>query len=94
MEERQAEEDRSRGRKPGDGRKSPGGGRRFKRDFGVPEDKAQDNFTDPESRIMNSSSEGFIQAYNAQLAVEENAQLIVTTGVTQNAADNGELIGW
>ena len=29
-----------------------GAGRPFKRPFGVPEDKAQDNFTDPQSRIM------------------------------------------
>jgi chromatin segregation and condensation protein Rec8/ScpA/Scc1 (kleisin family) len=35
-----------------------------------PEAKEQYNFTDPESRIMKSSSEGFVQAYNAQLAVE------------------------
>ena len=33
-----------------------------------PEDKAQYNFTDPESRIMKSP-EGFVQAYNAQAAV-------------------------
>lgn len=91
LEERQAEADRAKGRREGDERKSPRGGRRFKRDFGVPEDKAQENFTDPESRIMESG-EGFIQAYNTQIAVDENTQLIVGTGLTQCAADNGELI--
>jgi transposase len=91
LEQRQAEEDASRGRKPGDGRKSPKGGRDFKRDFGVPEDKTQENFTDPDSRIMKGS-EGYVQAYNAQIAVEETSQLVVATGLTQNAADNGELL--
>ena len=91
LEQRQSEEDRSRGRKPEDGRKSPKGGRYFKRDFGIPKEEAQNNFTDSDSRIMKSA-EGYVQAYNAQLAVEEASQFIVATGVTQNAADNGELI--
>ena len=91
MEARQAEEDRGKGRGPGDGRKSPRGGRHFKREFGVPDDKAQDNFTDPESRIMKTS-QGYDQCYNAQLAVDGDSHLIVATGMTQNAADNGELL--
>jgi len=92
LEARQAEADRDKGRRPGDGRKSPGGGPRFKREFGVPEDKAQDNFTDPQSRIMRTKR-GWEQCYNAQLAVDEASYLIVATGMTQNAADNGELLG-
>ena len=91
LEERQAAEDRKKGRRPGDGRKSLKGGPRFKREFGVPEDKAQDNFTDPESRIMKSS-DGYQQSYNTQIAVEEHSQLIVGAEVTDCAADNGELI--
>lgn len=91
LEERQAQEDRAKGRREGDERKNPRGGRRFKRDFGVPEGRAQDNFTDPDSRIMQSA-EGFIQAYNTQIAVDENTQLIVATGLTQCAADNAELV--
>jgi len=91
VEERQAEADRERGRTPGDGRKSPGGGRNFKRDFGVPDEKAQENFTDPESHIMKSSG-SFEQCYNAQLAVDEETQIIVAAGVTNNAADNGQLL--
>lgn len=91
LEERQAAEDREKGRRPGDGRKSPKGGPRFKREFGVPEDKAQDNFTDPESRIMKSS-DGYQQSYNAQIGVEEDSQLIVGAEVTDCAADNGELL--
>jgi transposase len=92
LEARQAEEDRDKGRSPDDGRKSPRGGRRFKREFGVPEDRAQDNFTDPKSRIMKTSR-GYEQCYNAQLAVDGDTHLIVATGLTQNAADNGELLG-
>src|SRR5512143_1621032 len=51
-----------------------------------PEAKAQYNFTDPESRIMKST-EGFVQAYNAQIAVEPDFQLIVGQAVTQAAND-------
>jgi transposase len=91
LEERQREQDRSQGRDEGDGRKSPRGGRKFKRDFGVPDDRKQDNFTDPDSRIMKSKN-GFEQSYNAQVAVDEEHQLVVAAEVTQNAADSGQLL--
>jgi transposase len=90
LEARQATADREKGRTPDDGRK--GKGRKpFARDFGVPPDDAQDNFTDPESRIMKTSS-GFDQCYNAQLAVDEASQMIIATGLTHCAADNAELL--
>ena len=38
--------------------------------------RAQRNFTDPESRIMKSR-DGYIQGYNAQAAVDAEAQIIV-----------------
>ena len=38
----------------------------YKRPYGEPDEAAQSNFTDPESRIMRTSSEGFQQSYNAQ----------------------------
>jgi transposase len=88
---RQAEEDRKKGRHEGDDRKSPRGGRKFKREFGEPEEKAQDNFTDPDSRIMKSKG-SFKQCYNAQIAVEEGSQLVVATGLTQSAGDNRQLL--
>jgi hypothetical protein len=56
-----------------------------------PEAKEQYNFTDPESRIMKSSSEGFVQAYNAQIAVEPEMQLIVGQAVTQAANDKEQV---
>jgi len=90
VEARQADEDRERGRTPGDGRKGRGH-KPFARDFGVPPDDAQDNFTDPESRIMKMSN-GFDQCYNGQLAVDEASQIIVATGLTHCAADNAELV--
>jgi len=90
LEARQAEEDRHKGRTPDDGRKGRGS-KPFARDFGVPRDDAQDNFTDPESRIMKTSS-GFDQCYNGQLAVDESTQLIVATGLTNCNADNAELL--
>ena len=90
LEARQADEDRQKGRTPDDGRKGRGT-KPFARDFGVPPDDAQDNFTDPESRIMKTSY-GFDQCYNGQLAVDEASQLIVATGLTNCAADNAELL--
>lgn len=90
LEARQADEDRQKGRTPDDGRKSRGT-KPFARDFGVPPDDAQDNFTDPESRIMKAAH-GFDQCYNGQIAVDESTQLIVATGLTNCAADNGELL--
>jgi hypothetical protein len=92
LEQRQAEADREAGRHPDDNtRRGKGAGRPFKRPFGEPEKKAQDNFTDPESRIMKMGT-AFEQAYNAQAAVDAESQLIVATGLTNNAADNGELV--
>src|SRR6516225_1349676 len=56
-----------------------------------PAPKAQKNFTDPESRIMKSK-DGFVQAYNAQAAVDAQAQIIVAQDVTQSAVDCGQLL--
>lgn len=55
-----------------------------------PKGKDQYNFTDPDSRIM-PSSEGFVQAYNAQVVVEPNFQLIVGQAVTQATNDKQQV---
>jgi hypothetical protein len=55
-----------------------------------PEAKMQYNFTDPESRIMKGA-DGFVQAYNAQVAVEPDFQLIVGQLVTQAANDKQQM---
>jgi transposase len=55
-----------------------------------PEAKMQYNFTDPESRIL-PGADGFVQAYNAQIAVEPDFQWIVGQRVTQAANDKQQL---
>jgi hypothetical protein len=53
----------------------------------VPPPTAQRNFTDPDSRIMKDADKAFIQGYNAQAAVDAQAQVIVACTVTNQAAD-------
>ena len=57
----------------------------------MPEDKAQDNFTDPDSRIMKRAGGGFDASYNAQTAVDDTAHIIVAAELTNCASDAGEL---
>jgi transposase len=63
---------------------------------GEPEEKAkpkanmQYNFTDPESRIM-PGADGFVQAYNTQIAVEPELQWIVGQRVTQDTNDKQQM---
>jgi len=52
-----------------------------------PKDKAQRNFTDPESRIMKAASGAFIQGYNGQAAADSDHQVIVACMLTNQAAD-------
>jgi transposase len=56
-----------------------------------PDPKAQRNFTDPESRIQHTA-DGFIQGYNAQLAVDGDHQVIVAQEITPENADSPQLI--
>jgi transposase len=58
-----------------------------------PAPKAQRNFTDPESRIMKDGATGsFEQSYNAQIAVDGQAQVIVAATLTQAANDKQQLV--
>jgi hypothetical protein len=57
----------------------------------VPEPKAQRNFTDPESRIMPSRPDGWIQGYNVQAVVDTGHQVIVATSVETSTTDTGHL---
>lgn len=57
----------------------------------TPDDKAQHNFTDPDSRIMPDKG-SFSQAYNAQVSVDTETMLIVGHHLTQNTNDKKELI--
>src|ERR1700681_1026331 len=72
-----------------EGRKKPG--RPTAPPSTAPDPKAQKNFTDPQSRIMKSK-DGFVQAYNAQIAVDGQAQVIVAQDVTQSGVDSGQLV--
>jgi len=55
---------------------------------GVPTEKAQRNFTDPQSRIMpGPGGKHFVQAYNAQAAVDSAHQVIVAVDVTNEPTD-------
>src|ERR671910_151449 len=65
-------------------------GRKPKHPPGVPKPTAQRNFTDPESRIMKGR-DGFVQAYNAQAAVDAKAQVILAHHLSNNAADQDGL---
>lgn len=89
LEQRQREAEIERGRDPDD---KPRGGR-YKREFGVPEDKAQENFTDPDSRIMKRAGGGFDPSYNAQTAVDEASHIIVAAELTNCGSDAGEMPG-
>jgi len=63
-------------------------------DKATPEDTAQRNFTDPESRIMpdGANKGSFVQGYNAQIAVDSASQVIVAAEITQETNDKMQLI--
>ena len=75
LEERTRKQAQSAGKKPEEAKPTP---------------KAQYNFTDPESRLMKGP-DGFVQAYNTQIAVEPNFQLIVGQTVTSAANDKQQM---
>jgi hypothetical protein len=96
LEERQRQADRERGRREDDEGPSQGSGgaqkkSRFKYKFGEPKPKMQDNFTDPQSRIMKRAGGGFDYCYNAQAAVDETAHIIVAAELTNSSVDSRQL---
>jgi hypothetical protein len=56
----------------------------------VPGPKEQSNFTDPASRIMKTKR-GWMQAYNAQIAVDEASGLILAEEVSAQGTDGPRL---
>jgi len=98
LEERQRQADSQRGRSEDDDRRpkdkngKPRGGTPYQRDFGVPPPKAQDSFTDPQSRIMKRTGGGFDYSYNSQTAVDETAHIIVAAEVVNASTDVHQLI--
>jgi hypothetical protein len=87
-EERRIEVEKEQQRQA-EGRKKPGKPAAPTSD--EPDPKSQRNFTDPESRIMKSK-DGFVQAYNAQAAVDAGVQIIVAHELTQCGNDQGQLV--
>jgi transposase len=76
LEERAREQAKSKGKDPEEAQ---------------PTKKAQYNFSDPESRMLKGS-DGFLQGYNTQIAVEPVFQLIVGQRVTQAANDKQQMV--
>lgn len=93
LEARQREADAAAGRHADDDGNTRGPtGRRCQRALGEPPETAQENFTDPQSRIMKTAADGYQQCYNAQAAVDETHQLIVASDVGNSASDQGQLM--
>ena len=60
---------------------------------GEPEDKAQRNFTDAESRIMpGTGGRDFQQAYNCQAVVDHAHQVIVAARATNQTSDKQQAV--
>jgi transposase len=64
---------------------------RARRNAAVP--TRQYNFVDPDSRVMlDNGRKCFIQAYNAQVAADSHAQVIVAAELTQQTTDRQQLV--
>ena len=60
---------------------------------GVPEEKAQRNFTDPDSRIMpGPGGRDFLQAYNCPAVVDHKHQVIIAARATNQASDKQQAV--
>lgn len=57
----------------------------------LPRPDARYNLTDPDSRVMKTAH-GFKQAYNAQIAVDTQSQVILSALVTQEGNDKHQLV--
>jgi transposase len=61
-------------------------GRALHGEDGGPPDRAQRNFTDPDSRIL-PTRDGFVQGYNGQIAVDSAHQVILAHRLVTTSAD-------
>ena len=60
---------------------------------GVPDDKTQRNFTDPDSRIMpGPGGRDFQQSYNCQAVVDHEHQVIVAARATSQPSDKQQAV--
>jgi transposase len=91
-EQRRRAEKESKGKAKGGGKESAGGNELAPAQAVKPEDKAQRNFTDPDSRIMrDGATKSFEQSYNCQAVVESETQVILAEQVTQEANDKQQV---
>jgi len=58
---------------------------------GTPHPRAQRNFTDADSRIMESGG-AFVQGYNVQAVVDQEHQIVLAGAVTNQPPDAGNLV--
>ena len=89
LEERKAAEAEAREAEKKDDEDKPGSG---PTEPTLPKPRDQENFTDPDSRIMPTSGKSFEQGYNAQVAVDAKEQMIVAATVTQSTNDHNQLM--
>ena len=76
-------------RATGEKKDEPHPGRKAAPPSDAPEAKTQRNFTDPESRVLKTK-DGYIQGYNAQAAVDAEAQVIVAHTLSNNGSDQAQ----
>jgi len=88
-QEEQRRRDEARARREAEGRRR---GREPAPVKPSPEDKAQTNFTDAESRVMKQSNKGFDYSYNAQAVADGADQIIVAAAVTDAANDKQQAV--
>jgi transposase len=86
-EAKQAEREAKEREREAAGKGKLGGKRPADPDTVCPKDKAQRNFTDPDSRIMKGGDGSWVQGYNGQAAVDKDHQVIVGCDLTNMAAD-------
>src|SRR5258705_3276785 len=94
LEERQRQADIARGRSddaPSDDLSKPKKKSRFKYKFGEPKPDAQENFTDPESRIMKHAGGGVDYYYNGHAAVDDTAHIIVASELRNRGPGSAQL---
>jgi hypothetical protein len=89
IEEETREKDKNKDASDGDDK--PKRGRKPSRPAGIPRDRIQRNFTDPESKIMVDGDKAFIQGYNAQAAVDASSQVIVAADVSDKSVDKQQV---
>jgi len=86
-EAKKAEREAKEAARAAEGKGKLGGRKPADPDTVLPKEKAQRNFTDPDSRIMKGGNGEWVQGYNGQAAVDSDNQVIVACDLDNMAAD-------